>query len=264
MNNSQLKRCIQVIKALRDPKSGCPWDLEQTHKSLLKYLIEESYEFLEAVEKEDHESMEEELGDILLQVLLHSTIAEEKKYFNLESVAEKLADKIIRRHPHVFDKNISQLSIDEVIKNWEKIKKEEKNKKEYSITEKYLHSPSLESAYRIGKKSTELNFDWDNHHQVLEKVEEELQEVKSELVFGNTVNKSRVKEEIGDLLFSVAQLARHLDINPEECLREANKKFISRFRGIEDILVSSGKNIKEISRERMEELWIEVKKNAKN
>lgn len=261
MNHPELIRCIEVIERLRHPTKGCPWDLEQTHETLLKYLIEESYEFIEATELKDSKMMEEELGDVLLQILLHSTIAAETKIFNLESVSKTLADKIIRRHPHVFGDETAKLSSDEVVANWQEIKKIEKGPKKYSIDTKYLHAPALESALKIGQKSTSVNFDWEDYYQVMSKVEEEWQEVKEELPPGGKHDKARVKEEIGDLLFSVAQLARHLDLNPEECLRDANRKFIKRFQRVEDKVKAQGKILEETPQAELEQIWIEVKRN---
>lgn len=260
MSHSELLRCIEVIEKLRDPIKGCPWDLEQTHESLLKYLIEETYEFIEATELKDPKLMEEELGDVLLQILLHSTIAQETNKFSLESVAKTLADKIIRRHPHVFGNESNNLSSDEVVANWKEIKTKEKGEKKYSIDTKFLHAPALEAAFKIGTRSTTVNFDWQDYYQVISKVEEEWQEVKEELPPGGKFNSDRVKEEIGDLLFSVAQLARHLNLNPEECLKDANKKFIKRFQKVEDIVKSMGATLEQTPQEELEKLWIEVKK----
>lgn len=262
MNHPELNRCIEVIRKLRHPTEGCPWDLEQTHKTLLKYLIEETYEFVEATEKDDPKLMEEELGDVLLQVLLHSTIAAEKGKFNLESVAKALADKIVRRHPHVFKPTEQpvRISSQEVVNTWQEIKKQEKSEKRYAIDTKYLQAPALESAYKIGKKSTTVNFDWDDYYQVVAKVEEEWQEVKEELPPGGRYDSRRVKEEIGDLLFSVAQLARHLDLNPEDCLRDANRKFIQRFQKVEDAVRSEGKTLEEMPQTELEKIWVKVKK----
>ncbi len=261
MAHPELERCIQVIRALRHPTEGCPWDLEQTHKTLLKYLLEESYEFIEATELNDPKLMEEELGDVLLQILLHSTIAEDAKTFNLESVAKTLADKIVRRHPHVFAKNQKNVTAEQVTTKWQEIKIQEKGERKYSIDQKYLHAPALESAFRIGVKSTSVNFDWSDHLQVMFKVEEEWQEVKEELPPGGHYNPERVKEEIGDLLFSVAQLARHLKINPEEALRDANKKFIHRFQKVEDLVKKSGRKLEDTPQSELEAYWVEVKKS---
>ena len=259
MNYPELERCIQVIQKLRDPQGGCPWDLEQTHESLLKYLLEESYEYIEAVESKKPSLMEEELGDVLLQILLHSTIAAESNNFTLETVAKTLADKIVRRHPHVFG-DVKVSGADDVVANWKDIKEKEKGVKKYTIDEKMLHAPALTTAFNIGKKSTTVNFDWDDYHQVAGKVEEEWQEVKEELPPGTQHNKERVREEIGDLLFSVAQLARHLDIDPEACLREANLKFINRFKKVEDEVKARGKKLGETPQAELEKIWIEVKK----
>jgi MazG family protein len=260
MQHSELLRCIEVIQALRHPITGCPWDLEQTHETLLKYLIEESYEFIEATELKNPKLMEEELGDVLLQVLLHATMGEETKSFDLESVAITLSEKMIRRHPHVFGAQSDQLTSHEVVANWQEIKRNEKGTPKYSIDTKYLHAPALESAFKIGQKSTKVNFDWEDYYQVMAKVEEEWQEVKEELPPGGKHDKARVKEEIGDLLFSVAQLARHLDLNPEDCLRDANRKFIHRFQKVEEKVKSQGKTLEETPQSELEIIWAEVKK----
>ena len=263
MPHPELERCIEVIRKLRHPQDGCPWDLEQTHQTLLKYLIEESYEYIEATELKDPKKMEEELGDVLLQVLLHATIGEQEKNFSLESVARGLADKMVKRHPHVFGKDgKGNLTSAEVVANWKEIKAQEDatKRQKYSIEHKLLHAPALESAYQIGLKSTTANFDWENHLQVISKVEEEWQEVKEELPPTGKFDKARAKEEIGDLLFSVAQLARHLNLNPEECLREANMKFIKRFQKVEDRVRTQGKKMAETPQAELEKIWVEVKK----
>lgn len=260
MSHPELERCIEVVKSLRHPKTGCPWDLEQTHETLLKYLIEEAYEFVEAVETKNPKLMEEEVGDVLFQVLLHTTIGEETKSFSLETAAKNLADKLIRRHPHVFTSSGNKLTPDEVVENWKKIKTTEKGERKYAIDEKFLQAPALESAFKIGKKSTTVNFDWSDYQQVVMKVEEEWQEVKEELPPTGQYNLERVREEIGDLLFSVAQLSRHLGINPEECLRDANKKFIRRFQKVEDAVKASGRKLEETPQAELEEYWVKVKK----
>jgi MazG family protein len=257
----EIERAIEVIKKLHHPSEGCPWDLTQTHKSLLPYLIEESYEFIEATEHNDPLMMEEEIGDILLQVLHHTTMAESAGTFTLESAAKSMADKMIRRHPHVFGDGAKGMTPDEVITKWKEIKKEEKKpERKYTIDKKLLYGPALEGALKIGEKSTAANFDWDDHLQVIGKVEEEWQEVKEELPPTGKFNTARVKEEIGDLLFSIAQLARHLDLNPEECLKEANKKFIKRFQSVEDIVLEQGKSMAETPQSELEKLWMRVKK----
>lgn len=264
MSFKEFERLTHVVKKLRDPENGCPWDLEQTHKSLLKYLIEESYEFVHATEQDNFKQMEEEIGDVLLQVLLHSVIAAEKNHFNLESVSKILADKLVRRHPHVFDNDSEKkISTDQVKQNWEKIKSEEKEEKRY-IDDEILHQPSLQSAQKIGVKTERVNFDWDDANQVIYKVEEEWQELKEELAPGIKPDKSKVKEELGDFLFSTVQLARHLDIDAESALREANKKFIRRYQSMEDLMAKEGLVPGDIDQKEMDSYWSMAKQNEKN
>ena len=216
----EFARLVEVVKKLRDPDGGCPWDLKQTHNSLLKYLIEESYEFIHATESEDIEEMEEEIGDVLLQVLLHAQLASEKDNFNIESVSKKLADKLIYRHPHVFKEKNENISEEEVVAKWDDLKKSEKEGKDQSLIDNsYINFPALFSANKIGKKTNKINFDWDDATQVAYKVEEEWQELKEEIgPNAGQINIERVEEELGDFLFSAAQLGRHLGIDPEDCL----------------------------------------------
>jgi MazG family protein len=258
MGFPEFERLAGVIKALRHPKTGCPWDLEQTHQTLLKYLIEESYEFVHAAEEHSDSHMEEELGDVLLQVLLHCTIADERRAYSIESVSKTLADKMIRRHPHVFAEGSAETS-KEVLENWDKIKKTEKGEKARRLENSLLTFPALFSANKIGKKTAKLKFDWENAAQVSYKVEEEWQELKEQLAPGTTPNKEHILEEMGDLLFSTAQLARHLDIDPEEALRLANKKFLRRFQHMEDLIAADGKILEEMNQQQMDIYWDQVK-----
>ncbi len=267
MSFPNLERLAQVVKDLRDPETGCPWDLKQTHQSLLRYLIEESYEFHHAVELNNYKDMEEELGDVLLQVVLHSQLASEKKKFDLDSVSKVIADKMIRRHPHVFNNPQGKVLEESEIKdNWQKIKHDEKGrpKQKHRIDKSYLKFPSLFAAEKIGKKTNKINFDWDNAHQVADKVEEEWQELKVELKEDHKKNHIRIKEELGDLLFSVAQLSRHLDIEPEDALRCANQKFINRFNTMEDLISNDKKSLEQMNQEEMEDYWKKVKKIEKD
>lgn len=262
MEYPQLKRAIETIAKLRDPQNGCPWDLEQTHNTLLKYLIEEAYEFIHATESGDKGKMEEEIGDVLLQVLLHSKIASETNSFDIESVAKKLADKMIYRHPHVFeDKNLAKTS-KEVTQNWEKLKKKEKQNQHF-FTKEDTFMPALMSADKIGAKSAKVNFDWENVSQVLDKVDEELAEVKHEMK-DPAKNFKKLKEEIGDLLFSVAQLARHLNIDPEDSLRQANLKFIKRFSLLENFIQEDKKDMMQMKVPELEQYWLKVKAHLKS
>lgn len=264
MNKSQFEKLKDVIADLRHPETGCPWDLKQTHESLLKYLLEESYEFIEAVEHNDPKKMEEEIGDVLLQVLLHSQMASEKGWFDIESVSARLSEKLIRRHPHVFENKDSSISAEQVLINWEIIKKEEKKREEgennhHRIKSSVLNAPPLVSAVKIGEKTNQIKFDWDNYGQVAYKVEEEWQELKEELTPNRELNKDAVFEELGDLLFSIAQLARHLEIDPHKALQFANKKFLRRFHSMEDLMLAKGVQLEDMNQSQMDVFWNQAK-----
>ncbi len=268
MNKSNFEKLKDVIADLRHPTEGCPWDLKQTHQTLLKYLLEESYEFIEAVEENDPKKMEEEIGDVLMQVLLHAQMGSEKKLFDIESVSAKLSEKLIRRHPHVFEKKDTSISADQVLINWEKIKAEEKLREEgeknhHRIKSSVLNAPPLMSAVKIGKKTNDIKFDWDDYTQVAYKVEEEWQELKEELTPNRALNRDAVFEELGDLLFSIAQLARHLDMDPHDALRAANKKFLRRFHAMEDLMEKKGAKLEDMNQEQMDVYWNQAKHNEK-
>jgi len=264
MNYPEFERLVDVVNALRHPETGCPWDLEQTHQSLLRYLMEESYEFMHAVEQKNDTHMNEEIGDVLLQVLLHCRLGQERGAFDLESASKGLADKLVRRHPHVFEASDKKIDSDQVVENWDKIKKAEKPKADSEIPNDVLNFPSLFSSYKIGKKTEKLNFDWDDAGQVLYKVEEEWQELKEQLAPGLTPNSEAIEEELGDFLFTVAQLARHLSKEPEECLRRANVKFLKRFHAMEKLLKADGKNFEEMTQMQLDHYWNQVKQMQKN
>ena len=262
MAQTEFEQLVQVVKALRDPETGCPWDLKQDHKSLLTFLFEESFEFKEAVETMDYDHMQEEIGDVLLQVILHSQLASEKNQFDIEDVARGIKEKIVRRHPHVFDNPAGEKITEAQVKErWDDIKAHEKQDLDYkrAIKKKVLNAPSLTSAYEIGKKTQILNFDWENAQQVAYKVEEEWQELKEELM-PSKINKERVAEELGDFLFSAAQLARHLHLDPEEILRNANKKFLKRFYKMEDLVKADSKELENMTQTELDVYWNEVKR----
>jgi MazG family protein len=263
----KLERLLEVVKSLRDPKTGCPWDLQQDHKSLIPFLLEESYEFIHSVKTGETKSMEDELGDVLLQVVLHAQIASETNQFNFESVCENLSNKLVRRHPHVFAREKDNYSIEEIKTNWEKIKKEEREKKgeapqqKHSFKVKDFPFPSLKVASEIGKKTNKINFDWEGPNQVSYKVEEEWQELKEELASYPRINRDRVEEELGDFLFSAAQLARHLSMDPESVLASANMKFMDRFNKMEELINSKGLSIDNMKQNEMDLYWSEVKRD---
>jgi MazG family protein len=267
MNNALID-CYNTIKKLRDPVGGCPWDLEQTHQSLIKYMIEEAYELAEAINSGSDTKIKDELGDVLLQVFLHSILASEKKHFEISDVANNLKEKIIRRHPHVFNpEQINQgksISSQQVVENWAKIKNQENSDKKSnsSVLKDWSSLPSLMASYKIGQATKKVNFDWENHSQVAYKVEEEWQELKEELV-ASKIDRKRVAEEMGDLLFSMAQLARHLDIEPEEALAAANRKFSRRFSAVEKLVQQAGKNMENMTQSELDHYWNQVKFNEK-
>lgn len=253
------KELLNTVRQLRHPEEGCPWDLKQTHHSLLRYLEEEAYEFIAATQENSPQDMCEELGDILLQVLLHSVIAEEKKTFSLEDVCQKLNEKLIRRHPHVFSKNGGKkLQSDEVVQQWEEIKRQEK-KTAPTFSADLLKLPALQGAYKIGEKAQAISFDWQTPQEVLYKVEEEWQEVKEELPPGENYSRERLEDEIGDLMFSLVQLLRHLKLNPELSLRQANQKFISRMERMQNYAQQEEKNLQDYHPDELEALWQESK-----
>lgn len=258
MSSPEIGNLFKTIKQLRHPTEGCPWDLKQTNESLIKYLIEESYETIYAIENhEDAHELKDELGDVLLQVLLHSIIKEELGDFNLQDVMDNLERKIIRRHPHVFS-NSKATNEKEVKENWQKIKEQEdavKYKKQKTIiTKKQLAQPSLLSSFKIGEFTKEKKFDWDEPSEVILKVEEELKELKTEI---KRNDQGKIEEELGDLLFTVAQLSRHLGFCPEKALKSANYKFARRYNKM--VERNLGEDIKNISGEKKEALWKWVK-----
>ena len=263
MKESSLEKLKEIIAALRHPKTGCPWDKEQTHQTLRRFVIEEAYEVAEAIE-EAPDKLEEELGDLLLQILLHAQIASEENRFTLESVGEVLAEKLIRRHPHVFGEEKAETA-EEVKKTWEAVKAEERGDKgdSHLLDSLPKHLPGLLEAYKIGKKVAPKNFDWETAEDVFEKVNEELSEVRAEMD-KSVRDEKKVEEEVGDLLFSVAQLARKLDVEPELALKSANRKFRNRFSILEDLAKEkfNKEDLSDIPRESLEGLWSEVKNKA--
>ncbi|MDF2947881.1 MAG: nucleoside triphosphate pyrophosphohydrolase [Bacillales bacterium] len=257
--NNTFNRLREIITKLRSPE-GCPWDRKQTHHSLKKYLLEETYELLDAIEKEDITLIEEELGDVLLQIMLHSEIADEEGYFNIHNVIELLNEKLIRRHPHVFGE-VKVENENEVIANWEEIKKQEK--KEEMLFRNVSNSlPSLMKAYELQKDAAKLNLDFENVEQIWDKVQEELTEFKNEISKDELKNRDHIKE-FGDLIFSIVNLARFYKINPEEALEITNSKFKDRIYWIFSNLQKQGINMADVEINKLNELWEMSKKSIK-
>lgn len=254
--NHTFSRVRDIIRMLRGPE-GCPWDKKQTHETLRKYLIEEAYEVIEAIEEQDDDHLAEELGDVLLQILLHAQIAEDEGYFNIYDVIRHLSEKMIRRHPHVFG-DISVENAEQVKSNWQDIKAREKGAGTTgSVLENINQSlPPLQKALEIQKKAAKVGFDWENEEQVWDKIREEWQECRQELVSGVS---DKLEAEFGDLLFSVVNAARWRGIDPFLALERTNRKFVRRFNYIETRASAEQTGIANFSTEKMNKIWLESK-----
>lgn len=246
----EFSRLLAIMKKLRHPRHGCPWDLQQTPASLKEYVLEEAHELIEAIDGEDPGAIREELGDLLLQIVFLAQIAAEQGRFSIAGVIEGICDKLERRHPHIFGQ-VQVSGADEVRANWEQIKIAEKNKPSV-ISDYPVSMPSLLLAKRIASQASGVGFDWGDASQALEKVVEETRELQAEIAAGR---RRQAESEIGDLLFAVANVARLLEINPEFALARANRKFTRRFRFIETELRRQGRDIASASLEEMETLW---------
>jgi tetrapyrrole methylase family protein/MazG family protein len=258
--NTSINRLLNIVSFLRGPE-GCPWDRKQTHESIKKNIIEEAYEVVDAIEKKDKNLLKEELGDLLLQIVLQSQIAEEENSFDFEEVAEDIGNKIIRRHPHVFKKEeFEALTPEDVKKLWEKIKNDEKDKKNKKTS--YLSDipkalPSIIKAEKIQRKVSSLGFEWKNLSDVFDKLKEEEFELKQAM---NKNDKSLIEEEIGDLFFTLVNISRWLKVDPDLALSKANDKFIKRFNNVEKEVKKLKKKFKDFSIEELEKLWERCKK----
>ena len=259
-----VQKLVQCVKELRDPKTGCPWDLAQSHQSLLQYLTEESFEFIEAIETKGPASpiTHKELADLILQVALHAQLMSEKGFTDFDRIAGLCADKIVERHPHVFgDASQRKGTAQEVHETWEsqKRKKEPKTRLE-SLEGIPTELPALQRAARLGDKAAGFHFDWPDAQSVLAKIEEELQEFVSEVRAPTpSQNETRMKEELGDLFFALAQYARKRDWDPEQILRAANRKFTSRFGAMEQIAETEKLPWDRMTLDELETLWQRAK-----
>lgn len=260
---TKLEKFAEIIAKLRDPNGGCPWDLEQTYQTMPPHILEEAYEVVEAINQDDRKELKEELGDLLMQVVFLSQLAQEEGAFTLDDVIDGITDKIIRRHPHVFGE-IKAENSDEVLKNWENIKQQERYQKEqFSILDNVpIALPSLLRAAKLQKRCAKVGFDWSELEPTIQKVEEELQEVRDEIL-KQPQNPQAIEEEIGDLLFATVNVARHLKLNPEEALRKANLKFERRFRQIEQRILDSGRQLEQVSLAEMDLIWDQIKRQEK-
>lgn len=247
---------LLIMKILRSGE-GCPWDREQTHESIKKSLIEETYEVIEAINKNDAELLKEELGDVLLQVVFHAQMENEKSVFDFSDVCDGICKKLVERHPHVFS-DVEVKDSDEVLLNWEEIKSKTKNRK--TQTEKMLsvprELPALMRSTEIQKKAAKVGFDWQDVSGALEKVSEETAELKAAIDNNDTLN---IEEELGDLLFSVVNVSRFVKLDAEEALTKASDKFLNRFSQVEKLAAQRKIDMKSASLSELDKLWDEVK-----
>ncbi|UCD95237.1 MAG: nucleoside triphosphate pyrophosphohydrolase [Candidatus Zixiibacteriota bacterium] len=252
-NAEPFNKLRQIMATLRSP-DGCAWDRKQTHKSLLPYLIEETYEVVEAIESEDYDHLREELGDLMCQIVFHSQLAEEAGEFTIDDSIDSINEKLINRHPHVFGEQ-KNLKPQEVLDQWEKIKVES-GEKSSVISGIPRSAPALVKAFRFGEKAGGVGFDWTSAADVLDKIKEEIDEIESEL---KSNGPARLESEIGDLLFAVSSFARKLEINPEQALNKTLDKFADRFRYIEEKVRQSGKSFDDFTLDQLEAWWQEAK-----
>ena len=248
---------MHVLKRLRAP-DGCPWDREQTPDTIKKYMIEEAYELYEAIENEDPEEVKEELGDLFFLLLFLSDLYEEEGAFSLADALSAIREKMIRRHPHIFGQ-VKVKDSKDVVANWQAIKGKEqqkKGKKKSSLGNLPLALPALQRAFRLGERASRVGFDWDEPSRVLDKLREEIKELECALKNGRS---REVEEELGDVLFTVSNLCRKLDYNPEEVLKKALKKFVERFQKMEEKINREGKEMANLGIHELESYWQEVK-----
>lgn len=248
-------RLVEIMHRLRAPE-GCPWDAEQTHESLKRYLLEECYEVIEAIDAGSPDMLKEELGDLMLQPVFHAAIAEESGSFTIDDIIDTLCDKLVRRHPHVFgDLEIKDSAAQ--VESWERIKRAEKGEERRSaLSGVPPHLPALMKAQKITEKAARVGFDWEHTDQVFAKVLEELHEFEESMATGN---QERMEAELGDLLFAIVNLGRFLAIDPEEALRKTIARFGRRFAFIEETLHAQGVHLQDATLEEMERLWVEAK-----
>ena len=278
-DKASIDKLVDLMTMLRDQQHGCPWDLKQTIKSLLPYTLEEAYEVADAIESDDMVELEDELGDLLFQVVFYAQIAKEQGLFNFDDVAAAITDKLVRRHPHVFpERDVSQfgkeqnISAEQVVLNWEAIKAEEKEekRKKGSIKAGAGHSqnkddipqgilddvpralPAMERARKLQKRAAGVGFDWKDIKPVLDKLKEEIAEFEEALAAEDA---EHISDELGDILFSAINLARHSSVEPELALRSANARFVDRFAWIEAALRKQGKTVQESNLEELDSLW---------
>ncbi len=257
-----MQRLLNIMEQLRDPENGCPWDREQTFETIAPYTIEEAYEVADAIAEGDHQELKAELGDLLFQVVFYAQMAREQGWFGFDEIVEGICDKMVRRHPHVFGDAEVQ-DAESQSRAWEQHKALERQQKGGDGTAGQLAGvaralPALLRSEKLQKRAAKVGFDWDGATSVLEKVEEELGELRRALAGGE--GQQRLEEELGDLLFSCVNLGRHLGVGSEQALRRANDKFERRFQSLERLLAAEGVSLQEAAPEHLDRLWEGVKR----
>ena len=253
-----MPRLLEIMRRLRDPDTGCPWDIEQDFDTIAPYTIEEAYEVADAIARSDWAELEGELGDLLLQTVYHTQMGSEAGHFTFDSVVRNISDKMVARHPHVFGDESRDKSAEQQTRDWEKIKAAERAGKKQTRTLDGVATglPALTRAVKLQKRAARVGFDWPDTSHVIDKIVEEAGEL---VEARESLGQAQIEEEFGDLMFVVANLARHLDIDPEAALRGANAKFTRRFEAVEDALKAKGKTPSESDLEEMDALWDQVK-----
>ncbi len=257
---SSIDKLREVMKDLRNPESGCPWDVEQDFSSIAPYTVEEAYEVADAIERNDMDDLRDELGDLLLQVVFHARMAEEAELFDFDDVATAIAEKMIRRHPHVFGSETERAD-GKKDGSWEQIKEAERSKStdDSALAGVTKALPALKRAQKLGKRASRVGFDWPDRQGVRDKINEELEELEEAVGARDSAD---MEEEFGDVLFAIVNLARHLDIDPENALTRANYKFERRFRDMEAEIGQSGKRFRDFDLAALDKFWRAAKKRV--
>lgn len=260
--NGGMDRLREIMRRLRDPQSGCPWDIEQDFGTIAPYTIEEAYEVADAIERKAWDELKGELGDLLFQSVFHAQMAEEKGLFSFDDVADGMSDKMVARHPHVFGDENRDKSAEQQTRDWETIKAAERAAKaEHGVLDGVaIGLPALLRAVKLQKRAARVGFDWPETTQVLDKIQEEAREL---VEAQDTLSQDEIRDEMGDLLFVMANLARHLNVEPEEALRKANAKFERRFSYVEQRLADKGRKPENATLEEMDGYWNEIRAQEK-
>ena len=264
----ELERLLLIMKSLRDPENGCPWDKEQTIDSIKAYTLEEAYEVVDAIERNDIDGLRDELGDLLFHIVFYSEMADEDKHFNFHDVVKQVNQKLERRHPHVFS-DLKVGNVEQVKTLWEQIKQQERNDAANEADNKPINllddigknMPAVKRAEKLQKRAATVGFDWTDSQDILNKIDEELNELRHALQEPNKID--NISEELGDLMFCCVNLARHYKIDSEVSLRDTNEKFVSRFNYIEETLKKRDKSLSDATLEEMDALWNEAKELTK-